>query len=117
MNGPSPARGEVWYVSLDPVRGHEQAGSRPCLVISVDELNHGPAGLAIVLPITSRARPISTRVAVEPPEGGLKAPSLILCDQIRAVSTDRFTDDHAVGAVSPETLARAERILRILLDL
>jgi mRNA interferase MazF len=117
MNGPRPSRGEVWYVNLDPVRGHEQAGSRPCLVISVDELNHGPAGLAIVLPITSKGRPISTRTPVDPPEGGLTTPSLIMCDQIRAVSTERFTSDMPLGAVSPQTLSRAERVLRILLDL
>jgi mRNA interferase MazF len=117
MNGPSPSRGEVWYVNLDPVTSHEQAGSRPCLVISVDELNQGPAGLAIVLPVTSKGRPISTRVPVEPPEGGLTTSSLIMCDQIRAVSTERFTADRALGAVSPQTLARVERILRILLDL
>jgi mRNA interferase MazF len=51
-----PWRG--WLVSLDPVRGHEQAGSRPCLVISEDLYNHGPSGKHIVLPIASRYRGI-----------------------------------------------------------
>ena len=43
-----PARGEVWSVDLDPVRGHEQAGTRPALVVSVDEFNEGPADLVVI---------------------------------------------------------------------
>ena len=49
----SPARGEVWLADLNPVRGHEQAGRRPVLVVSEDLFNQGPAGLAVVLPLTS----------------------------------------------------------------
>ncbi len=44
-------RGDIWLVDLDPIRGHEQSGTRPALVISVDALNYGPAGLLVVLPI------------------------------------------------------------------
>ena len=51
-----PSRGEIWMVDLNPTRGHEQAGVRPALVVSVDTFNHGPAGLAVVLPVTSRLR-------------------------------------------------------------
>src|SRR5438128_11466126 len=49
----APIRGEVWLIDLNPVRGHEQAGRRPALVVSDDLFNQGPAGLVIVLPITS----------------------------------------------------------------
>lgn len=48
------ARGEIWLVDLNPVRGHEQAGKRPCLIISVDLFNQGTSGLVVVLPITSK---------------------------------------------------------------
>ncbi|OYV95604.1 MAG: growth inhibitor PemK, partial [Planctomycetia bacterium 21-64-5] len=54
MTTSQPVRGEVWTVNLDPVRGHEQAGTRPALIVSVNRFNHGPAGLVVVLPITSR---------------------------------------------------------------
>jgi mRNA interferase MazF len=59
----SPLRGEVWLINLDPVRGHEQAGSRPCLVVSDDLYNRGPSGKQIVLPITSTFKgiPLSHR--------------------------------------------------------
>lgn len=46
MSASQAARGEVWTVSLDPVRGHEQAGTRPALIVSVGSFNQGPAGLA-----------------------------------------------------------------------
>ncbi|HYN21742.1 MAG TPA: type II toxin-antitoxin system PemK/MazF family toxin, partial [Thermoanaerobaculia bacterium] len=49
----TPGRGEVWLASLDPVRGHEQAGTRPVLIVSEDLFNRGPAELIIALPVTS----------------------------------------------------------------
>ena len=58
----APARGEVWLADLNPVRGHEQAGRRPVLVVSEDLFNRGPAGLAIVLPMTSTLRGIPSHV-------------------------------------------------------
>src|SRR5204862_2444879 len=56
LSPPSPIRGEVWMLNFDPTRGHEQAGTRPALIISVDVFNAGPADLVIVLPITSRSK-------------------------------------------------------------
>lgn len=63
-------RGDVWLADLDPIRGHEQAGRRPCLIISTDLFNNGPAGLVMIVPLTTRARNIPTHVAVTPPEAG-----------------------------------------------
>jgi mRNA-degrading endonuclease toxin of MazEF toxin-antitoxin module len=62
--------------------GREQAGTRPALVFSVDKFNHGPADLLIVLPITSKNKSQPLHVEVTPPEGGLKLPSFIKCDDI-----------------------------------
>ena len=53
---PRPLRGEIWMIDIDPTRGHEQAGNRPGLVVSADTFNAGPAGLIIILPLTSQAR-------------------------------------------------------------
>jgi mRNA interferase MazF len=60
-------RGEIWLVDLNPVRGHEQAGKRPCLIVSVDLFNQGASGLAVVLPITSKKKGIPFHVAIAPP--------------------------------------------------
>lgn len=59
-----PSRGEVWLVDLNPVRGHEQTGRRPSLVISVDGFNYGPAGLVVIIPITTKAKGIPFHVIV-----------------------------------------------------
>ena len=45
MTPPKPSRGEIWFLNLDPAQGHEQSGSRPALVVSVDPFNHGPADM------------------------------------------------------------------------
>ncbi|HUG53221.1 MAG TPA: type II toxin-antitoxin system PemK/MazF family toxin [Vicinamibacteria bacterium] len=110
-----PGRGEVWLADLSPTRGHEQAGRRPVLVVSEDLFNRGPAGLVIVLPMTSTVRPIPSHVAVSPPEGGLEVRSAVLCEAIRSVSTDRLIQRW--GVVAPPTMTRIEDRLRILLRL
>lgn len=66
---PEPSRGEIWLVDLNPTRGHELAGIRPALVVSVDLFNHGPAGLVVVLPLTTRLKGIPFHVEVAPPKG------------------------------------------------
>lgn len=110
-----PARGEIWLADLNPVRGHEQAGQRPCLVVSVDLFNAGPAELVVVLPITSRARGIPFHVAVTPPEGGVQVQSFIKCEDIRSIAKERL--GQRWGSVSAATMAAVEQRLRILLAL
>ncbi|HYL99394.1 MAG TPA: type II toxin-antitoxin system PemK/MazF family toxin [Blastocatellia bacterium] len=109
------SRGEVWMIDLSPTQGHEQAGKRPALVVSIDQLNHGPAQLAIVLPITSRSRGIPTHVQIDPPDGGLKKQSFALFEAVRSISTDRLAK--RIGAVSPAIMRAVEDRLRILLGL
>lgn len=109
------ARGEVWLANLNPVKGHEQAGKRPCLIISVDLFNQGASGLVVILPITSKDKGIPFHVELTPPEGGLKVRSFIKCEDIRSISVERL--EKRWGAVSPETLAVVEDRLRILMGL
>ena len=111
----TPARGEVWLADLNPTRGHEQAGRRPVLVVSEDLFNSGPAGLVVVLPMTTTLRPIPSHVPVSPPEGGLKQVSAVLCEAIRSISTDRLVSRW--GLLAPHTMARVEDVVRILLRL
>ncbi|MBI4641616.1 MAG: type II toxin-antitoxin system PemK/MazF family toxin [Candidatus Tectomicrobia bacterium] len=111
----SPSRGEVWLADLNPIRGHEQAGRRPVLVISEDLFNHGPADLVIVLPLTSTHRDVPSHVPITPPEGGIKTPSVILCEAIRSIAKERLLQKW--GMVSQATIAAIEDRLRILLGL
>jgi mRNA interferase MazF len=110
-----PSRGEIWLVDLNPTRGHEQSSVRPALVVSVDTFNHGPAGLAVVLPVTSRGKGISLHVSVDPPEAGLTMRSFIKAEDVRSVAVERLT--HRLGQVSRATMDQVEDRLRILLDL
>ncbi|WP_286975079.1 type II toxin-antitoxin system PemK/MazF family toxin [Acetomicrobium sp. UBA5826] len=110
-----PSRGEIWLVDLNPVRGHEQAGRRPALVVSVDSFNHGPAGLVIVIPITTKDKGIPLHVGVFPPEGGLSDQSFIKCEDVRSVAKERLV--RCLGRVEEGTLAEVEDRLRILLGL
>ncbi|QOV22770.1 type II toxin-antitoxin system PemK/MazF family toxin [Anabaenopsis elenkinii] len=108
-------RGEIWTVDLNPVRGHEQAGKRPCLVISVDLFNQGASGLVVVLPVTSKDKGIPFHVTVKPPEGGVKIESFIKCEDVRSISVERL--EKRWGTVSPEILTLVEDRLRILMGL
>ena len=115
MTSPLPSRGEVWSVNLNPTRGHEQAGVRPALVVSVDAFNHGPAELAVIVPLTTTERGIPLHVPVNPPEGGVRQRSFIKCEDVRSVSRERLADRW--GSVSDSTMDAVEERLRILLDL
>lgn len=111
----SPRRGEVWLADLDPTRGHEQAGRRPVLVISDDLFNQGPAGLAVVLPITSTWHGIPLHIRLPPPEGGPKTDSTILSDAIRSISQERLLRHW--GEISEPAMRAVEERLRVLLRL
>ena len=115
MSRTQPSRGEVWSVDLNPTRGHEQAGVRPGLVVSITRFNRGPAGLVIVLPLTTRDRRIPLHVTLDPPDGGVQERSFVKCEDIRAVDKERLS--RRWGVVSQRTMAVVEDRLRILLQL
>jgi mRNA interferase MazF len=110
-----PSRGEIWQVNLNPTQGHEQSGTRPALVVSEDTFNNGPAGLVIVLPITSVSKGIPFYVEVKPPEGGLTMRSFIKCEEIRGVSKQRLSQ--RLGEVSARTMEMVADRIKIVLDL
>ncbi|HVE67521.1 MAG TPA: type II toxin-antitoxin system PemK/MazF family toxin [Solirubrobacteraceae bacterium] len=112
MKVPSAGQGEVWDCELDPVVGHEQAGRRPCLVISVDAIGRGPSGLVIVVPL-SRSNPTRLDVRVDPPEGGLRAVSHALPYHVRTVSRRRLIRRR--GWVGDATLSEVIGRIRLLI--
>jgi mRNA interferase MazF len=113
-----PNRGEIWLADFDPVRGHEQGRQRPALIISDDQFNNGPAGLVVVVPLTTRERQrIPLRVLIDPPDGGLRERSWALCEAVRSISTGRLVEDTPLGTVAARTLATVEHRVRALLDL
>ncbi len=112
---PSPQRAEIWLADLDPTFGHEQGGRRPVLIVSIDPFNTGPSGLVVVAPLTSRIRRLPLHIPINPPEGGVRVPSAILCDAVRSVDRRRLID--CWGMIGSATLALVEGCLRHLFGL
>lgn len=83
--GARVARGEVYWVNLDPTIGSEIQKTRPALVVSPDDMN-AALPRVIVAPITSKGQPLGCR-----PELTLNGkPARILLDQIRCVDKARL---------------------------
>lgn len=104
-----PKQREVWLSRLDPTEGHEQAGTRPVVVLSREALNSAGWGLCICVPLTTRDRGSPLHVEVAPPEGGLRHRSFALTDQVRALNRTRLKK--RLGEVKPETHARIASLL------
>lgn len=113
MAVPDAGQGEVWDAELNPVQGHEQAGRRPCLVISVDGLGRGRSELAIVVPISRSNYNPTLDVKIEPPAGGLTGTSYAMPYQVRTISRTRLAK--LSGDVTDETLTRVIRFVNLLI--
>jgi mRNA interferase MazF len=110
-------RGEVYQANLDPTAGSEQGGTRPVLIVSRNALNVN-APIVIVVPLTSREnkrRLYPTHVELTAGEGGLTKDSVVLCEQVRAISKDRLTKK--IGQVSPQRMSSVDAALKISMDL
>jgi mRNA interferase MazF len=116
MNGDIPFRGDVWLFEPEEGRGHEQTGTRPGLILSIDRFNRSGADLVLIIPLTSRHKiGIPWHVEVLPPEGGVTMRSSIKCEDLRSSSTERLI--RWLGTVSAETLHEVEERVRVLLGL
>ncbi|MFZ0942678.1 MAG: type II toxin-antitoxin system PemK/MazF family toxin [Syntrophobacteraceae bacterium] len=85
-----PRRGDVITIDLDPVRGHEQGGRRPALVLSADDYNR-VVGLAIVVAITMNAKGYPFEVPI--PQR-FKVKGTILADHIQCIDWRRRNAEH-----------------------
>ena len=86
MNDPSPKRGEIWWVSLDPAQGSEIRKTRPCVVLTHDMLNR-LRKTVVVVPLSSSAKahpPITISVTCQ------SRPVVAVIDQVRAVAKHRL---------------------------
>jgi mRNA interferase MazF len=99
------ARGEVHLVRLDPRAGSEIRKTRPCLVVSPDELNQH-LRTAIVAPLTTRGRAYPWRI----PCRFQNRAGHVALDQIRTVDTERLV--RRVGQVSADTIKQVLRTLQ-----
>ena len=113
-----PNRGEIWYVDLEPVKGHEQGGNRPVLIVSVDAYNAGPSTIIFIVPITRKDKNIPCHVEILPNESGLPSKSFILCDHGRSISKDRLDYKKGrCGQISDTRMREVEYWLKNILGL
>jgi len=112
-----PFRGMVVGVNLDPVVGHEQGRSQPCVVVQNDVGNRY-SSTTIIVPLTDASHvsaPSPIYVLVKKGDGGTSKDSYVLCDQIRTVDQRRF--GMLYGSVMPETMEQIDAALLISLGL
>ncbi len=96
-------RGDLWWADLDPVRGHEQAGKRPVLVISHDILNK-KSGTVIALAVTSKEPRAGYPLSQEIKSEKMPKDSWVKMTQVRTLSTQRLRKK--IGRVSAEELEK-----------
>ena len=93
---------EIWMADLNPVRGSEQRGIRPVVVMSGDAMNDH-LGIAIVCPITSRIRNYAGCLLLKPSSSnGLDLDSEVVTFQIRTVARERLI--RRLGSISEPQL-------------
>ncbi len=102
-------RGEVWLVNLDPTVGSEIRKSRPCIVISPQEL-HDHLRTVIVAPMSSKGFEAPFRIALTFNDTS----GQILLDQLRTVDKSRLAK--RLGAVSESVLEHTLQVLRELFE-
>lgn len=101
------SRGEIWLANLNPVRGSEQAGNRPVLMMQTDSINRFTTTV-LAVPFTTNLRraALPSCVSVAAGEGGLSSDSVALCHQLRVLDKTRLMK--RLGAVGGATLEKIE---------
>jgi mRNA interferase MazF len=101
------SRFDVYLVNLDPTAGSEIQKTRPCLIISPDEMNRY-IRTVIVAPMTTAGKPYPTRVACR---FGDREGQIVL-DQIRTIDKVRLIK--RLGAIAPEIQSEVISVLQRL---
>jgi len=96
-------RGEIRWADLNPVRGREQAGLRPVLILSQDVFNER-SGTVIAVALTSQPQRAGFPLTLELHAKGLPKKSWVKISQIRTLVVERV--GKLIGRASPEEVAQ-----------
>lgn len=111
-----PTRGTVLLLDLDPTRGHEQRGLRPCIVVSDPEVAADQRYPLIgIVPVTRTAAVGALYPPLEPGQSGLTNRSYALIDHVRSVDKRRIRRGY--GRVSATEMAAIDEGLALFLGL
>jgi mRNA interferase MazF len=109
-------RGDIVLAKLNTVRGSEQGGIRPALIIQNNEHNkYSPT--TIIAPLTSKiySKDYPTNVLVKSQESGLDKDSIILLNQIRVIDKSRVLK--RIGELSFDLMKKVDSAIKVSLDL
>ena len=105
MGVTEPRRGDVYLVALDPALGSEIRKTRPCVIVSPDDLN--PAlGTYLVAPMTTGGRAYAFRIACR----FRNRDGFVVADQLRTVDCVRLMQ--RLGRLSPGVMAEILNVLQ-----
>jgi mRNA interferase MazF len=96
-------RGEIRWADLNPVRGREQAGQRPVLILSQDVFNER-SGTVIAVALTSQPQRAAFPLTLEVQAKGLPKKSWVKISQIRTLAIERI--GKLIARASPEEVAQ-----------
>lgn len=92
-------------VNLDPTIGSEIKKTRPCLIISPNEMNK-PLQTVIIAPLTSTSKAYPTRIEIK----GKKTSGWVVLDQIRTIDKKRIIS--LLGKISDEEIIKVKQTLK-----
>jgi len=105
-----PDRGDIVWLDFNPVRGHEQGGRRPALIVSSEKYN-AKSGLALVCPITSQVKGYPFEVAFKTKT----VQGVILADQIRGTDWKQRRAEK-IGVVSEAVITEMQKYVKKLVE-
>ncbi|WGF92920.1 type II toxin-antitoxin system PemK/MazF family toxin [Aequorivita marisscotiae] len=106
-------QGEIWNVYFDPVKGSEQSGNRPAVIISGNALNMH-LDVIIVCPLSSSVHHFKGNPILRPnPENGLTSISEVMVFHVRSISKERFKKK--VGYIDKAYISEIKNTLNDLL--
>ena len=99
---------EVFLVDLDPTKGHEIQKTRPCVIISPDEMNSN-IGTLIIAPMTTKSKAYPSRIEIKFD----KKQGWIVLDQIRTIDKSRLVKK--LGIIQKEEIIQVKNVLQEML--
>jgi mRNA interferase MazF len=100
---------QVWLADFGSPSGSEQGGARPAVIVGSEDHCRFPIPMALVVPLTTRDRGLPHHIAISSTESGLTQQSWARTDDIRAISTSRFTRAAPLGRLSDQEVEQVRR--------
>ncbi|MDQ3601462.1 MAG: type II toxin-antitoxin system PemK/MazF family toxin [Actinomycetota bacterium] len=100
---------QVWLADFGTPTESEPGGIRPTVIVGSEDHCRFPIQMALVVPLTTRDRGLPHHIAISSTESGLNRASWARTDDIRAISTTRFTRPAPLGRLSDQEVEQVRR--------